>query len=169
MLTDPQRDQLKQALRPMQIIVAALAGGVASFLVAVLFIRPPRGGGPPANSLVLTYIGVGAAVVSLAVWAILPNLISRQSRNSVLAGDARRLAANYQVRLIVGCALVEGIAFLNLVAYLIEHQLTSLVVAGILLVILLSQIPTLDRLERWIESELVAVDELRQREAPRGR
>jgi hypothetical protein len=169
MLTEPQRDQLRQALRAMQIIVASLAFGVVSFFVVVLFIVPPAGGNRPANNLFLTYLGVGVAIVGLAVWFFLPNLIARQARKSVLAGDARRIVGNYQTQLIIGCALLEGFAFMNLVFYMIEHQPVSLVVAVVFLVILLAQIPTLNRLERWVESELTAIDQLRQLEPPRGR
>ena len=168
MLSDLQRDQLKQSLRVMQIIVAALVFGVIAFFAASLFIGPQRGVQPGSTPL-LTYIGVGFAVYSLPMWAFLPGMISRRARKSVLAGDARRLALNFQTRLIIGCALLEGMVFLNLVAYMIEGQQISLIVAGVLVLIMLTQFPTLDRLERWVESELVAVEQLRALEPPSGR
>lgn len=156
MLTDAQRDQLKQYLLPMQIIVGAMAAGALTFLgISLLF--NPRGGVQPGRTPMLTYIGGGAAVVGLIAWTVLPNLVSKQTRTSVLEGDARRLAVNFQTRPIIGCALLEGIAFLNIVAHTIERQNVSLIVAGVFLLLLLSQFPTLDRLERWIESEFVAV------------
>jgi hypothetical protein len=169
MLTELQRDQLRQALRPMQIIVATLAFGVVSFFVVTLFIGSHGGGNGPDSNHIVTYVGMGFAIVGAIVWIILRDLIARQSRKSVLAGDTRRLATVYQTRLIISCALLEGIAFLNLVAYLIEHQRMSLVIAGAYLVILLNQFPTLNRLENWVERELAEVDQLRQLEPPRGR
>ena len=169
MITELQREQLKQVLRPTQIIVAALASGIVAFFIIVLVLGPKVAGeAQPAGRLV-TNAGFAFAIVGAVAWIVLRNVLARQSRKSVLAGDARRLAADYQTRLIVSCALLEGIAMLNLVAYLIEGQQASLIYAGAYLLILVCQFPTLDRLERLVESELAAVEQLRQLEPPRGR
>src|SRR5262245_31451179 len=128
----------------MQIIVGAMAAGVVSFF-GVISIIGPTGGRQPGDTPMLTYTGVAFAVIGLVVWSVLPNLLSKQARKSVLEGDTRRLATNFQTRLIIGCALLEGVAFVNIIAYMIEGQGVSLIIAGVLVLLLLSQIPTLDR------------------------
>ncbi|HEX2475589.1 MAG TPA: hypothetical protein VHK01_12630 [Lacipirellulaceae bacterium] len=181
MLTNDQREYVKLAVRPMQIIVAALATGVGIFF-AIVFVIPPiarLAGGPPAEPLV-SYIAAAAGLAGIFAWAVVPRIITAGIRQSIVHGkpappaglsqnlpmtderlQIRPLIAMYQNSLIVGGAILEGAAFFNLVAYMLEQQPMNLVVAGVLLLLLLSQIPTVSRLESWIETELTTIDQLR--------
>jgi hypothetical protein len=176
MLTDPQREHIKMAARTMQIIAGALAAGVVIFLAIVLFLTSQRAVGPAGDSF-LTYIAAAYSLAAIMAWAIVPSVIGGRMRQSIVdrnasqwtmklanaaeLGDALPLTSVYQTRLIVGCALLEGAAFFCLVAYLLEQQPMGLIIAGVLLLLLLSQVPTVPRLESWVEGELATIDQLR--------
>jgi hypothetical protein len=81
--------------------------------------------------------------------------------NAAELGDVLPLSGVYQTRLIIGCAMIEGAAFFCLIAYLLERRPLSLIVAGVLLLLLISQIPTVSKVESWVESELSTINQLR--------
>ncbi|MCI0491954.1 MAG: hypothetical protein L0Z07_03340 [Planctomycetes bacterium] len=180
MLTDSQRDFVSHATRTMQIIVASLAGGVAVFFALVLIITVRGAINAPANHPLVTYVAAGFAVTIFAIWAIVPGLVTSQNRKSIVEGrtlwlawparqspgaedlaDIGPMAVAYQTRLIIAAALLEGAAFLNLIAYMLERQSLSLVIAGVLWLMLLSHVPTVSRVENWLERELTTVEQLR--------
>jgi len=76
--------------------------------------------------------------------------------------DAGKLGADYQMKTIVSAALLEGASFFALVAHMIEGHMISLVVAGILLLGVLSLFPTTGRVEGWMEEQQRLVEEQRQ-------
>jgi hypothetical protein len=181
MLTNDQREFVKSAVRTMQIIVAALAFGVGTFFAVVLVVSPNAkpAGGPPAEPI-MSYMAVAVGLAAVVAWAVMPRIITGGIRQAIVHGkptphaglsqnlpmtdeqlQIRPIIAMYQTSLIVGGAILEGAAFFNLVAYMLEQQPMNLVVAGVLLLMLLSQIPTVSRLESWVESELTTIDQLR--------
>jgi len=173
MLTDVQRDYLAQSVRPMQIIVGALAAGVATFLVIVLVIV----NNDAPSDLLLTYTAVGCAVVAFAGWLIVPSIVANQARQSISEGRAPQSAAQasipaevgavgqlasvFQTRLIIANALLEGAAFFTLAVYTIERHYLALVIAAALLLVIVSQIPTRNRLESWVSDELENIEQMR--------
>lgn len=172
MLNDSQRDYLAKAIRPMQIIVAALAMGVVVFLAVVLMMGPRNAGGP-----LFLYLGIAFAAMAFAAWIIVPSIMAVKSRRAIAAGrvaaaavpmnvppdasDVAQLAGVFQMRLILGCALLEGAAFMNLAMYLMHGDVISLMIAGMLLATLVTQFPTLRRLEFWVEQQLEIIEQLR--------
>lgn len=179
MLTERQRAHLKLAVRTMQVIVGALAAGVLTFVGVVLaVVRGGVIGGQLQQEPLITHVAAGFAVVAAVLWGIVPGLITSRMRQAIAGGnksplttklsnaaevrDVAPLTVAYQSRLIVGAALLEGAAFFNLIVYMLEQQPLSLVAAGVLLLIMLTQIPTVSRLEAWVESELSTIEQLRQ-------
>ena len=171
MLSDEQKSYLATAVKPMQIVLVALALGVIVFLVAVVVLTDK-----PAEDPFLTYVGLAFGVIAFLAWLIVPNALASNARRTIAAGqnpswaqgvsqqaagDVGQLAGVYQIRLIVASALLEGAAFFNLVAYLIEAHQLSLVAAVVLVVIMLCQFPTYNRLADWVSHELENVDQLR--------
>jgi hypothetical protein len=167
MLDDTQRERLKPLVRTMQIIVGALAIGVLNFEVIALFIvmsskdpavDPPR----------MTYAALVAAAVAFLASALVGTfLVGRMKQQIAVAQattrdnlDIRRYAATYQTLLIIRCAILEGAAFFCLVSFMIEHHIGGVILATLLLLAILAQFPTLSRLESWIETELVATEQL---------
>lgn len=166
------------ATRTMQIIVGALSGGVLFFLAIVLLMVNRGALAGPVNDPLLTYVAAIFALVAFIAWAVLPGILAGRMRQSIVdgstlhsstmrvpnakeLGDVLPLTIAYQLRLILGCALLEGAAFFCLIAYLIERQQASLIVAAVLLLLLFSQIPSVARVESWVEGELTAVNQLR--------
>ena len=138
------------AIRTMQIINGALIAGVAVFALVML--------GPADGELeMLGMIATAFAFVTTIVSFVLPGFLG-DSRTLVTDGE---LLGLYQVRLIVGLALLEGAAFFNILVFSMEHHWASLMVGGILILLLLSRWPTRSKIESWIRTqrELAALDE----------
>jgi hypothetical protein len=134
---------------------------------------------PQDSALLLSYVGILGAASAIAMWLIIPRQIVARSRQELSEGKTPTIAdyrgpaltegarqiqplvAMHQTRLIVGCALLEGAAFLNVVAYMLEGQLMNLVAAGLLVLMIVTQIPTAGRLISWVEDDLSAIDRMR--------
>ena len=67
----------------------------------------------------------------------------------------------YQSRLIVRAALLEGAAFFNLIAFIINHEWWSFAIAAVFAAINLSTFPSRDGLLSWIDQqiELLALEQ----------
>jgi len=182
MLNNAQREHVTSATRVMQIIVAALILGVLFFFAIVVGLH--AGGERPGagQQVLITYVGVLAALGAVAMSMVIPGLIASQMRQAVVSGhpprwqsnvgnaaeigDAGPLAAVYQTRMIIRCSLLEGAAFVNLVAYMLERQSLSVGIVVVLLALLAVQLPTRSRVVDWVESELNVIKGLRQVERP---
>lgn len=181
MLTEPQQQYVSATTRTLQVLVAALAGGVFMFASVATLIGP----GQPKEGPFVTYMAMGFAAVAFVVWAVLPGVLSRRGRQDIVAGrpilanaklpgaeaagDAGALVNLYMLRTIIAVAILEGAAFFNLVAYLLEANLLGLVDAGILFLMILMHIPTQNRIADWIQNELTTIEQLRQMQTYDGR
>lgn len=176
MLNEDERQSIARLLLPMQIIAAALAAGVLTFLVVAIVL----GGQDRAEEPFLSYIALAFAVLSIGAWMVVPNLMARQIRQSLAdrewddsdaarLQDVEHLVAAYQTRLIVGCAILEGAAFFNLVVYLLEAHPASLVAAVVLLLLITSQIPTLRRVEEWVSATWDSIRQMQSFGTPPSR
>ena len=175
---DPQNlaDKLKPAVMVLRLIVVALILGVLAFASAAFFIRQ-TGEKTPADAPLefLTWMALGAAAMALvASWA-LPVAIVKKARRAIASGtypalrgntsgspfawlselgDAGKLAAVYLTATIVGVAVLEGAAFVNLVAYLVNGNLANLA-AGVAIVLpMAAMIAGASRLAIWILEQL---------------
>ena len=138
-MSESDREQLALQVRVMQIIVLALAMGVATFAVVVLLVIRPE---PTEDDVLLGYIAVAAALLAVPIGLVVPRMIaSRQSAS----------LATYQTKLIVGAAIFEGAAFFNLVAYMIEGQTFNLATAAVLVVFILLQFPSVGGVQDWLD------------------
>ncbi|WP_425400923.1 hypothetical protein [Aeoliella sp.] len=139
-MSNEDREQLAVAVRTMQIIVFSMAMGCVVFAVILLtVIQPDPTEGPPT----IAYIGVAAGLAALVAGVIVPRLI---------AASQPATAGAYQTTLIIGLAIFEGAAFLNLVAYMIEGQSFSLAVAAVLIAAIVMGMPTIGRVEDWLDA-----------------
>lgn len=165
---------LRAMLTNMRIISAALISGVIVFLVVVLFVIKSD---PQPGSPLLTYIGLGFGALALVFAFVIPGLIGGSIKQALIDGKRVDLPAQFkapeevgivgnllflfQTRLIIGYAFLEGAAFFNLVAYMIERQDVSLAVVGLLLAGMLVQFPSRGKLEGWLAAETRSIDEFR--------
>lgn len=141
-----ERDPIPQQVRAMQIIVFALAMGVVTFaLVLLLVIGPGEREEAPGKEFepIISYVGLAVAGGCAVVGVVLPRVLARQMPAT---------AETYQTTLIIGAALFESPAFLNLTAYMLEGQAFSLAVAGVMLVFILLLFPTVGRVREWLET-----------------
>jgi hypothetical protein len=179
--------------RTSQIMVGALVAGVVTTVAAAVLIdlRPRQQAaaqveaGPGANNFaawppggtapIITYCAVAFAVVVLPVSFVVPDLVTRQGRQTIAQGrlhpplssgaagpvagapaaatETGMLAALYMPNLIIGAAFHEGLAFFAAVAYMVEKNLIALGLALLLIALLIARFPTAGRVERWIEQQ----------------
>jgi hypothetical protein len=152
---------LPARVRIMQIIAGALLLGVLSFLAVVLFIRSQQANAPP-DIPIISLVGVAVLVSNIATALFVPPL--------VLQGGLRRLAGSRkpsrggeadtsgllvlrQTTLILVLALLEGAAFLGIIAYLLEGSAIGLGVAGVAVLVMLFHFPTEDRVRSWVRQQ----------------
>ena len=178
-------EELELALRPaarvMQIIIGALFLGASFFVGIVLFLRLGQPGPAGNAQQFLTPIALGFALLAIVGSAIVPNLIVRQMRHSIVRGTFRMpsgegtpekqrqildslgpaapLCVVCQTKLIIGAAMLEGAAFFNAIAYLIEGNALALAAIAVLLVLLLSKFPTSARIAAWMVPQMRLIDE----------
>ena len=182
-MSDSQwQDKLAPMVRTLQIIVAALVAGTVFFLVIALFMAPsmerPNAVGPP----MLTYIAIIFAVMDLLARMIVPAVIVNRGRQRIArgtwqlppaaaraqgeflqqTGDAGKLYVLFQTKTIVSAALIEGVAFFMLIAYMMEQTPLSLILAVVLIFGVAIHVPTLSGVIHWIEFQLDALRHQRE-------
>ena len=142
-----------------QIIVAALCMGVLTFAGVTLM----RGGFQVVLKPTLTtLIGVFAAVSAIAMSFIVPAIVGNSSAsrpsvaNEPTTESITKLFSVYQVQLILGCAFLEGAAFLNVFLYQTSQSILSLASAAICVALMLVRIPTKSKIQAWIARKLPA-------------
>lgn len=176
MLTDEQRIYVAKTAQTLQIIIGALISGVLILATIVVL----RGGGELAEDRVpmLTIAGVVFAVAGAAASLVVPKLMDAAFQKAHATGQPTALPqaagmptslgepgqwlAFVQTRTIIAAALLEGPAFLNAIAYMIEGQSVSLMIVAALLFCLAMLFPTVDRLTNWISVQIRRVEEQRQ-------
>ena len=159
-------NRASEALRPMvmtlRIIVVALSLGVLSFgmFAAVQNASKLQTFGTKVNYLFLA-IAAPMFVAGFVVPRLLPKGGMRQSQGAG-TNDSEDVAAvqaaftAIQTATIVGCALFEGAAFANLVAYFMDAELVHLAISGVALLCILAHFPLASRVEQQIEDQLQA-------------
>jgi hypothetical protein len=140
-----------------QIIVAALCmgvltfGGFALFQSGFKFVLPPT---------MTTLIGVFAAVSAIAMSFLVPAFMGHLSATRLGASQeavteiVKKLFSVYQVQLIIGCAFLEGAAFLNVILYQTSHNIMSIVSAALCVALMVVRIPTKAKIQDWIAGRL---------------
>lgn len=164
---------LDRRIQVMRIILVALMGGVGALMVIAVVMRTGGQFGPPRENPVITYVSFAYAAGIFAAHAFVPNRVAAGVRRRLagdvapsapddtgLSPDEKSLCAAYQTRLIVAAALVEGAAFMFLIAYMIEGNWISLAAGVACLVLLAAKFPTENGVRRWMEAqqELLAAE-----------
>ena len=152
--------KFEASVRTMQIIALALVIGVLLFLGVVLFTTQGNLNGKPG---VLTMIGAVIGLVMVVNQFVIPGMIVKSQLKQAATPGSRQidhaekiawLLGIYQTQLIVGLALLEGAAFLNLVIMMLERCLGTLGVVGLLLGLILKKFPTRDKVSFWVQDKL---------------
>jgi hypothetical protein len=136
---------ITQMLLPSRIIAGALPAGVIIFVVVAISLRL----GQPPGETFLAPVGAGFAVVIVLLRIAVLGVLGRQRGSS--APETLALVRLYQVRMIVGLAMLEGAALFNAVAFLLEGHWWSLAVVGVLLAFMLAAFPTRMAVQQWLD------------------
>ena len=134
-----------------QVIAGALMFAVTVFGVIAVII----GGTVQPATPIMAYLAVAFAAQVIALRFFVPGLVVKSQLEALkdegTSSIEEKLQGLFQTRMIIGMALLEGAAFFNLIAYIIEGQWFSLVTAGFLLLLMGMMFPTVRALESWIE------------------
>ncbi len=175
MLDSQQQEYLDRFTTTVQIIAGSLAFGVLVFAFVVIMMQPEQA--DVDDTGINSLMAAGASAVALMASMVVPRVIRANMRQLIAdgkplgqnipapvateLGDVGSLTAMFQTTLIVGIAILEGAAFYNLIAYMLEHQTINLLCAAGLLTAILFKFPTRGGIEIWINSEQTLIAELR--------
>lgn len=171
-------EQVANQVRILQIIVGALVSGCLFFLVIVLVVDPAAG----HRSLAISYVAAAFLIGAIGARSVVPGLLVRAGRKNIARGtfpaaqaaahdesqqtpspdrDAAMLLTLFQAKTIVGAAILEGVTFFLLIAYMVERFTPMLAIAVVLILLIAAHVPTRSRVVRWIEDQLRLLDEER--------
>jgi hypothetical protein len=124
---------------------------------------------------IITAMVVAVALVELPLAFVIPALVTRRGRQQIAqtaspspqpggavvppavpatpSTETGRLAALHLPSLLIGAAMIEGLAFFAAIAYWIERNPIALGLAVVLIALLIARIPSAGRVERWIERQ----------------
>ena len=162
MLSERANETLRPLVMTLRVIVIALSLGVLSFGVYASVQNAARvhSLGTKINLLLL-----GMAGPLFLAGFIVPRLLPRSgigqqtgtaSNEPEEAAAVREAFTPIQTATIVGCALFEGAAFANLVAYMQQAELVHLAVAGIAFLCIAAHFPLTGRISQQIDDRLQA-------------
>jgi len=147
------------AVRGMQIVAAALMMGVLIFLGVVLIATEGNLTGKPE---LLTMMGAGFGFLGIVNCIVIPGMISKAHLKQAAAGllqkteqeKVNQVIGAYRSQMIVGLALLEGAAFFNLTAMIVDHCAASIAVVVLLMGLMLVKFPTRDKVSFWVQDKL---------------
>jgi hypothetical protein len=141
--------------RTTQIITIALLMGVCVFAAVAITINfgkePAQRDSAPFVSYVAIAFAVSAAFGSLLVRKLLTASQVHQSTAAIRENHRRALAPIYSMRNVVSKAVLEGAAFFNLIAYIVEGHVWTLGIVAALLVLMSVPFPSQTDFENWAE------------------
>ncbi|MCA9179080.1 MAG: hypothetical protein KDB14_31670 [Planctomycetales bacterium] len=136
--------------------MSTLASGVVIAAGAAYFAKPM---GAVDNYAVMVLAGAALGLGSLGPAIAVPKLVLANGKAPDAEEEQQReaLLSQYTTSKIIGSALLEGAAMLNVVAYFLEANPLSLIIAGILIVILMGIIPSRNRIAEWLDMRMLEV------------
>ncbi len=144
---------ISERLKTLQFIVGPLIIGAALFAIISLFVS----GVPKLTEFRLgTFgiIGTVSAVAGVALAFVVTRTMDRAAEDSLRASGTvtqidEQLFERLQNRTIVGCALLEGGIFLNLVLNILQPHVLLLSLALGMLAVMSFYFPTSRRVQQW--------------------
>jgi hypothetical protein len=174
-MTEQKPLDVPGTVRMAQIIVGGLAAGVAMFAAVAVLVGD--GLQPLDTGLWLSLIMAALSITALPLRWFLPAAVTQNNIRKIAQGtwvptsgagntgtettDQEKLAIVFVQKTILGGAVLEGAAFANLVAFLLEGQIYSIALGVFLLVAILAGFPTRGGMEAWLERATRRVRESR--------
>jgi MFS family permease len=162
MTTQQVQMTTEQRARAMNIIWFAMILGVVVFAV----IAGVKGQDQqPQGDMLLTMVGMGMAACMFVVSLIVPNIVANQQFRAALqrgryeTDEEKQQAMNdlesvFMTKFLIGMALLEGGAFMNLVFYIVEGQILAMIPVAILVALMIASKPSQAKLEAWIRNQM---------------
>ncbi len=168
-----EHPKVTAGVRQLMIIIGALSAGVLTF-AAIVVMRQQQVNWQPGT---IGLVGIVVAASTLPMSLILPRILEAAKIKEIsekieqekaagaeapadsLAGPLGGLLEVLPSSTIVAGALLEGAAFLNLIAAMVENCTTSLVIAIVLWLVLLTKIPSA---AKWTDHLLRVSERLRE-------
>lgn len=164
-MSPPSNQSLAARVRVLQIIVGALAMGVGSFLAIsfVIWNRPAQGQNRDVLPI-LTFASFGMLAMAAVGSFVLPRIILATARKKMIEEGVTQdgMLVALQTKTIVGCAMLEGAAFASILAFGMEGNPICLAGAVVMLLGILVHMPTLSRVENWLETQTRQIELERQ-------
>jgi len=166
------QDELTGKIRELQIVVGALIAGCAVFMAVVLVVDIEQ---DPKHPPVLTYVALNFVASALVARMLIRRAMIKSARRKITegtwkppgqttspqlaeflerTGDAGKLWMLLNITTIIGAALLEGSAFFALMAFMLEQTWATLILAILLILGLILQMPTRSGVIHWIEDQL---------------
>ncbi len=177
-LSDEERANLRGSLQTLRIIVFALMMGVTTFTGYSVFTQLQKGVPALQPGLVPAVIklphamalaaAAGAAVLAFIVPPFIPAPKVETDKTDPREKAIIQAAGTLQMRTIIACALLEGMAFFNAIYVQMDFSLPNLVMVGVLLILLALHFP----LTGWYYGKverLMGVDPFESAYAPPGK
>lgn len=152
----------QKALQLSRIILLAMVAAVVMFVCFTVVTK--RGTSPDPNHWpLISFVAGFLAATNLVMSVVITRITTAQFRKQVAVQPEfypEELLGGYQTQMIVSAALLEGAAFFNTIAYMIEQQWWSLATVGVVVVAMLQKFPTARSLEHWVrtQSELIEME-----------
>lgn len=173
---EPEQNQLiEQTARTTQIIAFALISGVILFAFVILLAGLATD--DPPETPVISIVGFVFAAGAVLAAPIVSKAIASAMRRSAVEGNQTSnrqypaqqqefgtfgiVVGSFQVGQIFRRAILEGAAFMNLVAYIIEAQPLNLAIAIFLVLTMMFSFPTRDNLERFVREQMDEIEQLK--------
>jgi len=157
-------EDLIESVRGIKIITVALAAGALLFLGIAL---ATNAGHIEWEPNVLSWLAIGIAALNAVLHVIisavtettgLRNLNAEAVREADEPVSRKLLIRVYLHRHIVACALLEGAAFFNLVAYMVTHFGGNLVAAAVLISLIAIRLPSVGGVQFWIQDRIREIE-----------
>ncbi len=151
-------------VRGMQIVTLALAAGACTLFLIMLVINAGAIDGEPD---ITSWIGLGMAGFMFVNHLVVPRAIVKSqlqklnSKSLLTFTDEEKVAAALgPIRggHIIGCAMLEGAAFMNLIFYMTTSFIGNLMAAAVLIVFLLLKVPTLHGMQNKVTNQLREIE-----------
>ena len=151
-LPDEQVAEVRASAGTFKVVFLAMIGGVIMFtIIAVAISRPLELELPPST---MSLIFVGLALVSGIQGLFLPRLLrAAAERTATQDGPApvEQLVANWFSSSLVGIALLETAAFLNVSGLFVDKNPLHLPLVVVWLALMFVHFPSANRILDWVE------------------
>lgn len=147
-VAETHADIISVKCRILTIILAALILGQVVFVAVIVFAM--NGWNEAPNGMTFSLIGLFFSVQAMLLNFFVPGIFAKAFATKVKESIDQLLGA-YQLQVIFGAAALEGAGFMNLCAFMQEHNKWSLVPVAVGIFLILMMIPTPMRVTNWLD------------------